>query len=31
MPMGQTFFAERFGMVVDRFAIPWIVICEKAA
>jgi PhnB protein len=31
MPMGKTFFAERFGMVVDRFAIPWIVICEKAA
>ena len=31
MPMGQTFFAERFGMVIDRFAIPWIVVCEQAA
>jgi len=31
MPMGKTFFAERFGMVIDRFAIPWIVICENPA
>lgn len=25
-PMGQSFFANRFGMVTDRFGIPWIVI-----
>ena len=30
MPMGPTFFAERFGMLTDRFGIPWMVICEKA-
>ena len=31
MPMAPTFFAERFGMVVDRFGTPWIVICERTA
>ena len=30
MPMGPTFFAERFGMVTDRFGTPWMVICEKS-
>ena len=29
--MQQTFFATRFGMVMDRFGIPWMVICQKAA
>jgi PhnB protein len=28
MPMEQTFWALRFGMVVDRFGIPWMVNCE---
>jgi PhnB protein len=28
MPIGETFWAERFGMVVDRFGIPWMVNCE---
>ena len=28
MPIGQTFFSERFGMLVDRFGVPWMVICE---
>lgn len=27
MPMGKTFWAERFGMVTDRFGIPWMVNC----
>ena len=31
MPIGETFFAVRFGMLVDRFGIPWMVLCEKAA
>jgi PhnB protein len=31
MPMAETFFAQRFGMLVDKFGIPWMVICEKAA
>lgn len=30
MPMGETFFAHRFGMVNDRFGTPWMVNCEKA-
>ncbi|HEY4002446.1 MAG TPA: VOC family protein [Candidatus Xenobia bacterium] len=25
MPLGETFFAERFGMVKDRFGIAWMV------
>jgi PhnB protein len=23
MPMAETFWAERFGMVTDRFGVPW--------
>ncbi|HTX23463.1 MAG TPA: glyoxalase/bleomycin resistance/extradiol dioxygenase family protein [Steroidobacteraceae bacterium] len=29
MPCGETFWARRFGMCVDRFGIPWMVNCEK--
>jgi PhnB protein len=29
MPMEKTFFAVRFGMLVDRFGTPWMVNCEK--
>jgi len=29
MPLSESFFAQRFGMLVDRFGIPWMVICEK--
>ncbi len=25
MPMETSFFAERFGMLVDRFSIPWMI------
>ena len=31
MPMQQTFWATRFGMLVDRFGIPWMVNCVQAA
>jgi PhnB protein len=31
MPLEKTFWAERFGMVVDRFGIPWLLNCETAA
>ena len=30
MPIDKTFWAERFGMLVDRFGIPWMVNCEGA-
>jgi PhnB protein len=30
MKIEQTFFAARFGMLVDQFGTPWIIICEKA-
>jgi PhnB protein len=30
MPLEKTFWAERFGMVVDRFGIPWLINCEGA-
>ena len=26
MPMGKTFFAERFGMVADKFGVSWMVL-----
>lgn len=31
MPFSQTFWAFRFGMLVDHFGIPWMVNCEKEA
>ena len=31
MPMQETFWAIRFGMLVARFGIPWMINCEKAA
>ncbi|HEY9381671.1 MAG TPA: VOC family protein [Burkholderiales bacterium] len=29
MPLGQTFFARRFGMVADRFGVSWMIILES--
>ena len=29
VPLQQTFWAQRFGAVVDRFGIPWGINCEK--
>jgi PhnB protein len=31
MPIQQTFWSPRFGMLVDRFAIPWMINCQDAA
>ena len=31
MPLQETFWAARFGMLVDRFGTPWMVNCEKPA
>ena len=30
MPIGETFWAERFGMCRDRFGVNWMVNKEKA-
>jgi len=28
-PIEKTFWSERFGMIVDRFGVPWMINCEK--
>ena len=28
-PIRKTFWSERFGMVIDRFGIPWMINCEN--
>src|SRR6516162_5066711 len=30
MPIQQTFWAARFGMLVDQFGTPWMINCEQA-
>jgi PhnB protein len=30
MPIQQTFWAARFGMLIDRFGTPWMINCEKS-
>lgn len=29
MPLQETFWANRFGVLVDRFGIPWTINCER--
>ena len=29
MPLQETFWAHRFGMVADKFGTPWMVSCDK--
>jgi PhnB protein len=31
MPIGETFWASRFGMLVDQFGVPWMVNCDRPA
>jgi len=31
MPIQKTFWAVRFGVLVDQFGIPWMINCEQAA
>jgi len=28
LPLQQTFWATRFGMLVDRYGVPWMINCE---
>ena len=30
MPIAKTFWSPAFGMLVDRFSIPWMVNCNQA-
>jgi PhnB protein len=30
MPLEKTFWAALFGMLVDRFGIPWLINCEAS-
>ena len=29
MPLGETFWAVRFAMLIDQFGVPWMINCEK--
>jgi len=29
MPIAETFFASRFGQLVDRFGTPWMIVAQK--
>jgi len=29
MPLEKTFWAERFGMLTDRFGVSWMINCEQ--
>ncbi|HEX4136428.1 MAG TPA: hypothetical protein VHY84_17585 [Bryobacteraceae bacterium] len=29
MPLQQTFWALRFGELIDQFGIPWMINCEN--
>jgi PhnB protein len=29
MPIQQTFWAARFGMLTDKYAIPWMINCNQ--
>lgn len=31
MPIQETFFAKRYGIAVDRFGVPWMIICTDCA
>jgi PhnB protein len=31
MPLQQTFFSPRYGSFIDRFGVPWMVVCEQPA
>jgi PhnB protein len=30
LPLKETYWASRFGMLIDRFGVPWMVNCNKS-
>jgi PhnB protein len=30
VPLGKTFWSTCFGVITDRFGIPWVINCEKS-
>lgn len=30
LPLAETFWAQRFGILTDQFGTPWMINCEKA-
>jgi len=30
MPISETFWAHKFGLVADRFGVQWMINCEKS-
>jgi PhnB protein len=30
MPLGKTFYADAFGMLIDRYGTPWMVMSEAS-
>jgi PhnB protein len=30
MPLEKTFWAERFGQLVDRYGVPWLINCGES-
>lgn len=30
MPIQETFWALKFGMLIDKFGIPWMINCERS-
>lgn len=30
LALTETFWAKKFGMLVDKFGTPWMINCEKA-
>ena len=31
MPLTETFFAERFGMVADKFGVSWMILVQEVS
>ncbi|KAF3996827.1 VOC family protein [Glaciimonas immobilis] len=31
LPIAETFWAQQFGILIDRFGTPWMINCEKRA